>query len=185
MGFTNPNNANEILYGSSGDVRNEINAYAQPAGAGHYIDEIEVPATSIIRGLERATRRINSYLEVVYANQIPVATVALVPVLLDDIASDMATYFVWRENIARLAKIPDEKRRAYFDDHVSESIETPGTLPLLRSRKLQLPEWGSSYADEVKTLRNPGQGPTFDVDAETNWGTDPRTIDDIESERNS
>lgn len=187
MGFVNPNNSSEILYGSSGDVRNEINSYASPQGAGHYVDENEVPGSSIIRGLERATRRINSYLEVVYANQIPIATVALVPTLLDDVASDMATYFVWRENMFRLAKMSDEKRQTYWQDHVSEGNTpggTMGTLPLIRERKLQLPEFTGAYTDEVKTVRTKGQAPTFDVDDETNWQTDQRTLDDIEGERN-
>lgn len=184
MGLVNPNNSNEILYGSSGDVRNEINAYASPAGAGHYVDETEVPGSSIIRGLERATRRINSYLEVVYADQVPVSTVASVPVLLDDIASDLATYFVWRENMVRLARLPDEKRQTYFQDHVSEDMANLGTLPLLRDRKLQLPEFGSAYTDEVKAVRSKGQAPIFDVDDEKSWNVDQRTLDDIEKERN-
>lgn len=184
MGFVNPNNPNEILYGTSGDVRNEINSYASPAGAGHYVDETEVPGSSIIRGLERATRRINAYLEVVYSNNIPVTTSAGVPVLLDDIACDLATYFVWRENMFRLAKMPDEKRQSYFLDHTSQDPNNPGTLPMIRSRELQLPEFGSAYADEVKAVRSQGQAPIFDVDKETNWEIDPRTIDDIEKERN-
>lgn len=187
MALVNPNNPNEILYGSSGDVRNEINAYASPDNAGHYVDEIEVPGSSIIRGLERATRRINSYLMVVYSNNIPVTTVAGVPALLNDIASDMAVYFVWRENMIRLSKMPQEKKQNYYLDHVSEGTDmdgTKGTLPLLRARKLQLPEFANAYTDEVKTVRGQGQAPIFDVDAETNWNVDPRTIRDIESERN-
>jgi hypothetical protein len=184
MGFVNPNNSNEILYGSSGDVRNEINAYASPAGSGHYVDEAEVPGTSIIRGLERATRRINAYLEVVYANNIPISATGNVPALLDDIASDIATYFVWRENMFRLAKMSDEKKQTYFQDHTSEDPANPGTLSLLRSRKLQLPEFSGAYTDEVKSVRSLGQAPIFDVDDEKNWEVDSRTIDDIEQERN-
>jgi hypothetical protein len=185
VGLANPNNASEILYGSSGDVRNEINAYAAQAGAGHYVDEAEVPASAIIRGLERATRRINGYLEVVYSDQIPVTVVSAVPVLLDDIASDLATYYVWRENAARLRQMTEEKKFNYYDVHVSESKEQPGTLPLIRERKLQIAEFTSSYADEVQAVRGEGQAPIFDVDKETNWEVDTRTLDDIERERNT
>lgn len=183
MGFTNPNNAAEILYGSSGDVRNEINSYASPAGAGHYVDEVEVPGSSIIRSLERATRRINAYLQVVYATRIPVTTAVDVPVLLDDISSDIATYFVWRENMFRLSKMPEEKRQSYWLDHVS--VDPPGTLTLLRSRELQLPEFESAYTDETKAVRASGQAPIFDVDDETNWQVDPNTLEDIDAERES
>lgn len=185
MGLQNPNNPTEILYGSSGDVRAEINAYSAPALAGHYVDEAEIPGSSIIRALERATRKINSYLEVVYSNSIPVTTVAAVPLLLDDIATDIATYYVWRGNMFRLGSMPEEKRQLYFLEHTSEDEANPGTLPMLRSRGLQLPEFASAYTDEVKAVRNQGQAPTFDVDDETNWKTDQRTLDDIDRERNS
>ena len=186
MGLANPNNSSEILYGSSGDVRNEINAYAVLSGAGHYVDEVEVPGDSIIRGLERATRRIDGYLEVVYPDQIPVTTVAGVPVLLDDVGSDIATYYVWRANAARLRPMSEEKRKQYYLDHVREEggEEGKGTLPMLRDRELQLAEFTATYGDEVKAVRDTGQAPIFDVDDEKNWNPDQRTLDDIERERN-
>lgn len=186
MGLVNPNNSAEILYGSSGDVRNEVNAYATLAGAGHYVDEVEVPGSLIIRSLERATRLINAYLEPVYADSIPVTAVGDVPYLLDDIASDLATYYTWRANAARLRPMSEEKRKQYYSDHVREDGEDgKGTLPMLRDRELQLPELTGTYADEVKAVRNPGQAPIFDVDDETNWNVDPRTLDDISEERDS
>lgn len=181
MALVNPNNSNEILYGSSGDVRNEINAYAAQAFAGHYVDENEVPGSLIIRSLERATRLINGYLEVVYANQIPVATVASVPVLLDDIASDIATFYTIRANQARMKAMSEEKRAQYYDNYVSEE---KGTLVKIRDRKIQLPEFSGAYTDEVKAVRSQGQAPIFDVDNETNWNPDQRTLDDINKERN-
>ena len=185
MALVNPNNSSEILYGASGDVRNEINAYASPAGAGHYVDEIEVPGTSVIRGLERATRLINAYLEPVYADNIPVTAAGDAPVLLDDIASDIAVYYVWRSNAARLARMPEDKRKQYLLDHMSEGgqDQPKGTLPMIRDRKLQIPEFTSSYADEVKAVRETGRAPIFDVDSENNWNVDPDLIDDIGDER--
>ena len=187
MGLSNPNNSSEVLYGSSGDVRNEINAYAALNTAGHYVDEVEVPGELIIRSLERATRRINGYLEVVYPDQIPVTVVASVPVLLDDVSSDLAVYYAWRANAARLRPMSSEKRKQYYDDHVSEGgpDQPKGTLPMLRDRKLQIAEFTATYGDEVQAVRETGQAPIFDVDDEKNWNTDPRTIDDIDRERNS
>jgi hypothetical protein len=181
MGFPNPNNSTEILYGSSGDVRNEINAYASSTFAGHYVDENEVAGSLVIRSLERATRLINGYLEVVYANQMPIAAAASVPVLLDDIASDIATYYTLRANQARMKAMSEEKRAQYYDNYVSEP---DGLLAKIRERKIQLPEFSGAYTDEVKSVREQGQAPIFDVDDEKNWGVDPRTIDDIERERN-
>lgn len=182
MGFPNPNNSSEVLYGSSGDVRNEINAYAQASQAGHYVDEVEVPGNMIIRGLERATRLINGYLEVVYADQIPFTNSANVPYLLDDIGSDIATYYVLRANVARVAPLSSEKKKDYYDVYVDEET---GILALLRERKMQLAELTASYADEVKAVRKQGQASIFDVDSEFNWETDSRTLDDIQRERDT
>ncbi len=181
MGFPNPNNSTEILYGSSGDVRNEINAYAAQSFAGHYVDENEVAGSLIIRSLERATRLINGYLEVVYANQMPVTTAAGVPVLLDDISSDIATYYTLRANQARMKAMSEEKRAQYYDNYISEP---DGILAKIRDRKIQLSEFAGAYTDEVKAVRDQGQAPIFDVDDEKNWAPDPRTLDDIDRERN-
>ena len=187
MGFLNPNDGNEILYGASGDVRDEINAWAAANFSGHYVDENEVPGRLIIRSLERATRMINGYLEVVYADQVPVAAVGSVPKLLDDIATDLATFFTLRANQARLTKMSDDDRARYYDVHAAEGKEgqEKGTLPKIRDRKLQLPEFTATYADEVQAVRGTGQAPIFDVDSELNWGVDSRTIDDIDRERNA
>ena len=182
MALQNPNNSSEILYGSSGDVRNEINAFANPSFSGHYVDELEVPGISVIRGLERATRLINTYLEVVYADQIPYSATGDVPPFLDDLACDLATYFVWRSNTARLSQISDEKKAEYYDEHVKEK---DGTLPKLRDRKMQLIELTASYGDEVQAVRDPERAPIFDVDEETNWRVDPNLIEDIQHERDS
>jgi len=182
MGFPSPNNSSEILYGSSGDVRNEVNAYAITSQAGHYVDETEIPGNLIIRGLERATRLINGYLEVVYSSSIPITAAANVPVLLDDIASDLATYFTLRANVARVGPISSEKKNDYYDQYINEET---GILALIRERKIQITEFTAVYGDEVKAVRAEGQAPIFDVDSEFNWNTDTRTIDDIEKERDA
>ena len=185
MGLISPNDSTEILYGTSGDVRNELNSFASPTSVGHYIDEAEIPGASIIRGLERATRKINTYLEVVYSDLMPVTAAASVPKILDDISSDLATYYVWRSNSVRLKKMPDEKYEQYYLENVSEGGPTAskGVLPQIRDRKIQIPEFASSFPSEVQTVRGLGQAPTFDVDDDTRQGVDPRTLDDIDRER--
>lgn len=181
MGFPNPNNSNEILYGASGDVRNEINAYVASSFAGHYVDENEVAGSLIIRSLERATRLINGYLEVVYANQIPISSASAVPALLEDIASDIATFYTIRANQARMKAMSEEKRYLYYDQYLDKEN---GILRQIAKREIQLPEFSGAYTDEVKAVRETGQAPIFDIDGETNWEPDSRTIDDIEQERN-
>ena len=39
MSFQNPADSSEILYGSSGDVRDELNAHVLVSTGGHYMDE--------------------------------------------------------------------------------------------------------------------------------------------------
>lgn len=185
MGFTNPNNSNEVLYGTSGDVRNEINTFVSSSFGGHYVDEAELPGALIIRGLERATRIINGHLYTVYPDNIPVTPVSAVPYLLDDIATDLATFYVIRSMRARIAPIPDDKREAYYADHMRMDKDNPGTLIAIQRREIEIPEFEAAYTDEVKAVRDQNQAPIFDVDSELNHDVDSRTIDQIDRERNS
>lgn len=180
MAFANPSDSTEIFYGSSGDVRNEINSYLQVTTAGHYADENELPGSLIINSIRKATRLINVYLEPVYADQIPFTVTADVPKYLDEIASDMATYYVFRSLTARLGKIPDEKKQDYYDRYVDWK---EGILALIAKGDIQLPELSSTTPVEGKSVRARNRHPIFDVDSELNQGPDPDLIDDIERDR--
>lgn len=180
MALVNPNLATEILYGNSGDVRNEINSYQQVTTAGHYADENEIPGILIIAGMRRATRIINAFLEPVYADQVPFATVAAVPLILDEISSDMATYFTLRSSAAALGKVSDQKKLDYYDSYVDPQ---KGMLSLISQRKIQIPELTSVSPFEGKQIRAEGRYPVFDISDETGAGPDPKLIDDIGSER--
>lgn len=180
MSFTNPSNSAEILYGSSGDVRNEINAYMAVTTGGHYADETEIPGSLIVAALRKATRLINTYLEPVYPDQVPFLAVADVPVMLEEIASDMGVYFTLRSAAAKVAPISDDKKRDYYDVYIDKEN---GILTLIKERELQIPELTAAYGDDTKTVRKQGRAPIFDVDKETNFEVDSRTIDDIDKER--
>lgn len=180
MSFTNPSDSTEILYGASGDVRDEFNAHMEVTTAGHYADESELAGSLIIRSLRRATRLINAYLEPVYADQIPFAVAGDVPKLLEQVSTDIATYYVFRSLSAKVGPVPDDKKAQYYGDHVEEK---DGTLPKLRDRKLQLPELTAQYTDEVKTVRKQGRAPVFDMDSPFNHEVDQDLLDDIEQER--
>lgn len=187
MAFQNPDNADEIFYGASGDVRNEVNANAAVSTAGHYVDENEMPGALVIRSIRRATRLINTYLEPTYANQIPFSAVVDVPLFIDEIASDIATFYCLRSLAANVGPVSEEKKRDYFDVHTAPASEfgsSKGTLPMLRDREIQLPELTSSYADDAKSIRASDTAPIFDVDSDFSHEVDPRLLDDIQEERN-
>lgn len=187
MSLVNPNDSSEILYGSSGDVRDEINAYASISNAGHYVDEAEVPGSLIIRSLRRSTHLINAFLEPVYPDQMPVSNVASVPKILEDISTDIAVWFTLRANIARMAHPSDDKKQQYYLDHVTESgLTSPkGTLPRLRDRQIQIPEFTAVYPEDNQATLQTGRAPIFDMDDATNYEVDPDRLDDIDRERNT
>ena len=181
MAFLNPSDSAEVLYGASGDVRDELNVHISPSTAGHYIDENEIPGSLIIRSLRNATRLVNGYLEVVYADQIPFSAAGDVPKLLDTIATDIATYFVLRSGVANVAPLSDTKKRDYYDDYVKPP---DGILVKLSDRKIQLPELTANYASDSKMSQKKERHPIFDVDDIANQEVDPDLVDDIQDDRN-
>lgn len=179
MGFANPSSSSEILYGVSGDVRGEINAYVNiPTGA-HYADESEISGTLVINSLRKATRIINAFLEVTYSDQIPFTAVSDVPVLLDEIASDMATFYVWRSSHAIMGKVPEDKKEQYYDVYMDPK---DGMLAKLANREMQIPELTAVYGDDVKAIRG-GHASVFDLDSDLETRVDPTLIEEIERDR--
>lgn len=180
MAFLNPDDSTEILYGNSGDIRNEVNANAAASTAGHYVDENEMPGALVIRSIRRATRLVNSFVEPAYAAQVPFAATGDVPKILDEIGTDIAMFYCLRSLAANLGPVDEAKKRDYFDQYVGAD----GFLTQIRDRRLQLPELTASYADDAKAVRASDVAPIFDVDSEFNQGVDSRLLDDIEDERN-
>jgi hypothetical protein len=180
VALANPSDATEIFYGVSGDVRDEINAYAAVTTAGHYADQTELPGSLIIGGLRRATRLINIFLEPTYPNQLPFTATGDVPKFLDDVGTDIATYYTLRSVTAKLGRVSDEKKQDYFDHYVKSP---DGLLVLIRDRKLQVPELTVHTPDQAQSTRKLGRHPVFDLDAPENWGVDPDLLSDISDGR--
>lgn len=183
MGLLNPSDSTEVLYGSSGDVRNEINAFLTTSSPGHVVDEAEIPGALIIKSLVKATRLINGFLSPVYADNIPVTTVAGVPKLIDEIGSDIAMFYVWRSAHVLLGKIPDEKKIEYYDQYVSRNPQEPGFLVLISQRKIQLPEFAQQAPNEAQDVRQQSRTPIFDLDDIKDQEVSPRLLEDIAEDR--
>ena len=183
MAFVNPDDSTEILYGASGDVRNEINSFIPPSSSGHYADEKQIPGSLIVNSLRKATRLINLYLEPVYADSIPFSTTASVPPQLDEIADDIATFYTLRSSSAKLGPLSDQRKRDYYDQYVMYNPADPGMLVLIRDRKLSIPGLASVAPSEAKSSRRPGRSPIFDVDDTAKHVVDPNLLDDIDRER--
>ena len=185
MAFANPADSTEILYGASGDIRDEINSFVLPTTSGHYSDEKQIPGTLIIRALRQATRVINTYLEPVYAGSIPFSSTASVPSQLDEYANDIATYYTLRASSAKLGPLSDQRKKDYFDQYFSEDPSSPGMLVLLRDRKLEIPGLAAVAPSEAKSTRKAGRAPIFDVDATSRHVVSPDLDDDIAQERDT
>ena len=180
MSFINPNDSTEVLYGASGDVRNEINAFAVQGNPGHYVDETEIRGTLIISALEEATREINIYLQAVYPDEIPFLLTAVTPKFLDKVAKNMATYFVWRASFVILGNLPDDKKLQYYDTYTDPKT---GILTRIMNGEFELPELQTQSPDETSSSIRTGRNPIFDIDSDFNQAPDPRLLDDIDRER--
>lgn len=185
MAFLNPADSTEVLYGSSGDVRNEINAFLQTNSQGHTADEAEIPGALIVKSLVKATRLINGFLAPVYADNIPVTTVAGVPKLMDEAGSDIGMFYVWRSAHVLLGKMPDDKKMDYYDQYVSRNPQDPGFLVLISQRKMQLPEFSQQAPNEAADIRTNARPSIFDLDDIKNQEVSPGLLSDIEDERES
>ena len=180
MAFLNPNDSTEVLYGVSGDVRDEINSYVLTTTAGHYADEKEIPGSLIIASLRKATRLINVFLEPVYPDKLPLSAAGDTPKYIDEVASDIGTYYTFRASTAKLGRLPDDKKRDYFDQYIEPKT---GILHQIKNRELQIPELTAESPSESKSTRAPGRHPAFDVDRELSQGVDEDLIDDLNKER--
>lgn len=182
MAFLNPTDNSEVFYGSSGDVRNEFNSYQDPTTATHYGDENEIPGSLIIASIRKATRFINVYLEPVYADQMPFTDTARVPKILDEMGSDIATYFVYRSARAAIGKMTAEKKQDYWDVYTDPKT---GMLVLMKNRQMQIPELTPVSPVEAKSIRTKGRAPIFDLDDPINQEVSTLLLDDIADDKNT
>lgn len=165
----------EVIYGSSGDTRSELVSGNAVTDQG-YLDETQIRGEIITRGLRRATRIINGYLESVYPDSVPFAA-GSIPLLIDSLANDLAVCYVMRSKHSNFPPMSNETKEMYCD-------ETKELLEKLQKREMQLPELTST--DYPETSNNMEDIiPVFDMDDVTNQGVDPDLIDDIRDEKDA
>lgn len=151
----------EILYGQSGDVRAELNN----------ADEVEISAALINTSRQRATRIVNVYLKKAYPDSIPVTDQANVPVLLDSLTNDLATYYCKRTIHQGPSLLSDEIKEEYYE-------RTIKILEEIRDGETTIPELASVAGTDISANRS-AYTPTFDVDDSLEHVVDPNLESDI------
>lgn len=168
----------EVIYGganASGDCRAEINAYNAIGDKG-YRDEKQLRGALITRSLQRATRVINGYLEPVYPDRIPFATVASVPLLINSIANDLAVCYVMRSKYSGAPPMSDDMKKMYCEDTIA-------MLEKLAKREMELPEVNAveDYPDTYDSTED--YVPVFEMDNVEKQFVDENRLEDVEDDR--
>src|SRR3990167_2237191 len=132
-----------ISAGSSGDVRTFLGSPS----------EAEVPGTLITTCLTRATNDVDSYLEHTYPEQIPFTVAADIPAKINDIATDIAVYYVKRAKFPGPGPLTESIKTDFYDKAIAE-------LEKLRDKKLMLPELTAKIERDITANQIEFQ-PTF------------------------
>lgn len=155
-----------IQYGSSGDVRLEAGSPS----------EAEVPLAVLDNSRWKATDLVNSYLESVYPDQIPIEASGDVPRIVNSLTNSLAVYYVLRT----IHRGPSPLAREVTEEFYDKPLET---LNLIVAGKLVITELGSvSEASSVMGSRD-DKTPIFDVDDVESSQVDPDLLDDIADDR--
>lgn len=164
----------EVIYFSSGDVREAMNAGKLPT-ANNYLGEIQLPGALITRGGRSATRYINGKLERVYPDSIPF-TAGSVPVLIVEVANELAECWIRRKQYPGISPMSKEDTSAC--DSANQMLDD------IADEKIELPELSASdTVGDVKHTRA-GFTPVFDMDSVLDQEVDPELLEEIDSERN-
>ena len=164
----------ETMYGSSGDIREIINAGSQP-GDNRYIDEREVRGALIQRARKDNSRVINGKLEPVYPDNVPFAS-GDVPLLIDTIANLLSVWSIKRDKHPGPAPLSADIKEEYYDKPI-------GWLDALAERKMQLTELTSAVNYPNVFGNRKDITPVFDMDDELKQRVDPELLNDIAGER--
>jgi len=132
-----------ISYGSSGDCRVFLGSRS----------EAEIAGTLITTCLSRATNDVDSYLEHTYPEQIPFAVAADIPAKINDIATDIAVYYVKRAQFPGPGALTESIKTDFYDKAIAE-------LEKLRDKKLMLLELTAKIERDI-TANQIDYQPTF------------------------
>ena len=166
----------EIIYGISGDIREELNSGAVP-GTKNYKDETQIRGDIITKSARRATRKVNTKLRNTYPDEIPFAAIADVPLEIVSIANDLGVYYVLRAKHRGPGPLAATVKEEYYNNSISELediIESGVPLNELDSK-------GSTVSETSDT--NEDYEAVFDMDEVENQRVDPDRLDDIAADR--
>jgi len=155
-----------LLYGNSGDIRDSL---------GSNTTELEYSAGSIALAQKRSTNVINSYLEVVYPDSIPVVASGDVPEMVNTIATDLSVYFLKRDKHKGPAPLSDEIKVEYYDKNIA-------WLEQIRKGELSIPELTSAAGDSIIAPQSDFT-PTFDESSTEDSVIDPDKLDDLANDK--
>ena len=153
-----------FLYGTSGDVREEL---GNP-------DELEYSSADISDARSKATNTVNIYVAKAYPSDVPF-TAATLPEALNEITNDLAVYYAKRRKHPGPAPLSEEVKEEYYEKSIK-------LLELIRDGDLVLPELASTAGGGISANRS-AYTPIFDVDAIDNHDVSPDLTDHIDSER--
>ncbi len=153
-----------FLYGTSGDVREEL---GNPA-------ELEYSAGDIEDARTKATNTINIYVAKAYPNDVPF-TVSSLPEALNEIANDLAVYYAKRRKHPGPAPLSEDVKEEYYDKSIK-------LLELIRDGDVALPELVDTSGGDITANRS-AYTPIFDLDNIENQNIDTDLEDHIDDER--
>ena len=165
----------EIIYASSGDIREEYNAGAAVGDKG-YKDETTLHGVLITRSARRATRVINGKLEGAYPNDIPFTTDASVPKLIKEIADDLSIYYVRRSKHPGQGPMADDVKADYFDSPME-------LLNEIAAGDTKLSELETLTSDRYTFHTMKGVNPVFNMGNIEDQEVDPDLLGTIADDR--
>ena len=155
----------EFYYGCSGDVREEL---GNPS-------ESEYSGSLIERTRKKAKALIDVALERTYPTKIPFAS-GDVPVIIDSLADDFATYYCLRAKHKGPAPLSEEKKIEYWDKPFA-------LLESIANRKKAIPELTSGLKRKILSTTQ-SFSPIFNLDKPEDWTVDSDLKDKIADDRN-
>lgn len=153
-----------FYYGASGDVREEL---GNPT-------ESEYSGSLIERTRKKASALIDVALERTYPAKIPFAS-GDVPVIIDSLANDFATYYCLRAKHTGPVPLSEEKKEEYWDKPFA-------LLESIAKREKAIPELTSSLKRKILSTTQ-SYSPVFDMDKPEDWAVDSDLKDKIADDR--
>lgn len=153
------------LYGTSGDVREEL---GNPA-------ELEYSAEDIADSRTKATNLVNLYVSKAYPTYVPF-TLGSCPEPIHEITNDLAVYYAKRRKHPGPGPLSEDVKAEYYDKSIK-------LLELIRDGDVTFTELETNAPDAGYMATRSSYTPIFDVDQIENHVIDKDLEDHIDDER--